>query len=245
MKRRISLPAVLAAGVLALAIAGCKAKPGGSCKIETKEVCADDKKALACHDGKWEEMACKGPDGCSQASTLRICDQSVAEDKEVCNFNDDVVCSADKKAMLQCVKNRWTQVQTCLGDRACSVEKQRVSCDNSTANLGDLCREEDDYACTPDKKVALVCRGGKFTQTMLCKGPKGCKIVGTKEAGFKVECDDSISNVGDPCERDDHYACTPDERTILRCHAKKFEVDDKCVKPKDKCGLRGGLIGCY
>lgn len=238
------LTAVLVLGVLGALSAGCKAKPGGSCKIETKEVCADDKKALACHDGKWEEMLCKGPDGCSQASSLRICDQTVAEEKDVCNFADDVVCSSDKRALLQCVKNRWTMVQTCNGERACSVDKTKVFCDNAIASVGDPCREEDDYACSMDKKVALVCKGNKFGQLRLCKGPNGCRIVTSKE-GPKVDCDDSISNPGDPCDREEHFACMPDERTILRCHNKKFEVDEKCAKPKEKCGLKGGLVGCY
>src|SRR5262245_48050973 len=138
------------AAVLSVSLLGaCKPKAGGSCKIETKEVCVDEKKALACHDGKWEEMTCKGPEGCTRASP-DVCDQSVAEDKDVCNLAEDYVCTADKKAMLQCTKNKWRLVQSCLGDRACVMERKKVTCDNSVANPGDVCREEEDYACTPD-----------------------------------------------------------------------------------------------
>jgi hypothetical protein len=238
-------PRVLLALVIFVAAAGCKPKAGGSCKIETKEVCVDDKKALACHDGKWEEMICKGTDGCSKNGTLeKPCDQGVAEDKDVCNLADDYVCTSDKKGMLQCTKNKWTLVQSCLGERACAIDKKKVTCDNSIANLGDTCREEDDYACTPDKKGALACRSGKFVQASLCKGPKGCRVTGGKDQGYKVECDDSIANVGDVCEKEDHWSCTADERTILKCHAKKFDVDDRC-KPKEKCGIKGGLVGCW
>jgi hypothetical protein len=232
---------VLLAGV---ASSGCKPKAGGGCKIETKEVCIDEKKALACHDAKWEEMTCKGPDGCSKATGEHVCDQSVAEDKDVCNLADDYVCTGDKKGMLQCTKNKWTLVQSCLGDRSCVMEKKKVTCDNSVANVNDACREEEDYACTPDKKAALACRQSKFVQASLCKGPKGCRVAGSKEAGFKVECDDSVAQVGDACEKEEHFSCANDEKSILKCKNKKFDVEEKC-KPKEKCQIKGGSVGCW
>jgi hypothetical protein len=127
------------------------------------------------------------------------------------------------------------------------MEKKKVTCDNSIANLGDTCREEEDYACSPDKKTALACRGGKFVQASLCKGPKGCRVTGEGNNKFKVECDDSVAGVGDPCEKEDHYSCTADEKAILRCKGKKFEllpVEERC-KPKEKCVIRNGQVGCY
>ncbi|MBX3231239.1 MAG: hypothetical protein KIT84_09880 [Labilithrix sp.] len=240
MKRQVLLIAVL----VSTSVFACKPKVGGSCKVETKETCVDDKKALACHDGKWEELACKGPDGCSKATGEHICDQSVAEDKDVCNLNDDHVCTGDKRGMLQCTKNHWTLVQSCLGDRACSMENKKVICDNSIAKEGDSCGEEEDYACSIDKKTALACRKGVFVPASQCKGAKGCKVSGTKEAGFKVECDDSIAAQGDVCEKEDHYSCAVDEKAILRCKNKKFEIEDKC-KSREKCAIRGGQVGCY
>lgn len=246
MKREVLL--ILAAlGVTALgatALGGCKPKAGGSCKIETKEVCIGDKKALACHGGTWEEMSCNGPAGCSGEGP---CDQSVAEKDEVCNLSDDYVCTGDKKGMLQCLKNKWTLVHSCLGDRACVMEKKKVTCDNSVANLGDACREEEDYGCTPDRKSAIVCRGGTFVQAILCKGPNGCRVVlDTKKQRYKLECDDSIANVGDACERDkeEHYSCSADERAILRCRGKRFEIEEKC-RSKEKCQTVGGIVGCH
>jgi hypothetical protein len=230
--------------LLVLSAAACKPKAGASCKLDAKEVCVEDKKALACHDGKWEELTCRGPEGCSKSSGEHVCDQSVADDKEACNLADDFVCSADKKAMLQCQKNRWTLVQNCLGDRACAIEKKRVTCDNSVANLGDVCREEDDYACAPDKKSALVCRGGKFVYASQCKGAKGCKVAGGQGQPYKVECDDSIAAPGDACEREEHFSCSSDEKSILRCRGKKFELEEKC-KGRDRCQIRNGMAGCF
>jgi hypothetical protein len=231
-------------GLSLLAVPSCKPKVGGSCKPELRESCVDEKTALACHDGTWVEIACKGPEGCSKKGSEPVCDQSVAEDKETCNLPDDFVCSADKKSMLKCEKHKWTLQQSCLGERGCALEAKKVTCDNSLAKAGDACREDEDYACSLDNKAALVCRGGKFVQVNLCKGPKGCRVTGDKAAGFKVECDDSIAVAGDACEKDEHYSCSQDERAILKCKQKKFEVEEKC-RPKEKCQIRGGQVGCY
>lgn len=240
MKREV----LLIAALVASSLVACKPKVGGGCKIETKEQCVDDKKALACHEGKWEELACKGPDGCSKASGEHICDQAVADDKDVCNLPDDYVCTGDKKGMLQCTKNHWTQVQSCLGDRGCAMERKKVTCDNSIAKEGDSCREEDDFACSVDRKSALKCSKGSFVQASLCKGPKNCKIGGDQKSGFKVECDDSIANAGDACEKEEHFSCSSDQRAILKCKSRKFDIEDRC-KTKEKCEIRGGQVGCY
>ena len=230
--------------LVALAASSCKPKPGGSCKIELREYCHEEKKGLACHDGKWEEILCKGPEGCAKKGSDFVCDQSVAEDKEACNLPDDFVCTADKKGMLKCDKHKWTFQHGCLGERGCAVEAKKVTCDNSLANPGDVCREREDYACSLDKKAALVCRDDKFVQVSLCKGPKGCRVTGDKSAGFKVECDDSIALAGDACEKEEHFACSQDDRAILKCKQKKFEVEEKC-RAKEKCQIRGGQVGCY
>lgn len=235
-------PVALAA--LAALLGACKPKAGGSCKSELREQCVDDKVALACHDGVWEEMSCRGPEGCAKKGGDHVCDQSVAADNETCNLPDDVVCTADKRAMLQCVRHKWITVQGCLGERGCVMEQKKVTCDNSIANAGDPCREEEDYACSQDGKAALVCRGGKFAQVSLCKGAKACRVGGDKSTGFKVECDDSIAGVGDACEKEEHYSCSADEKTILKCRNKKFELEERC-RAKERCQIRGGQVGCY
>jgi len=234
--------ALLAVACLALSSFGCKPKAGASCKSEAKEVCVGDRLALVCHDGKWDEMACRGPGGC--AKNGEICDQTVAEEKDVCNLAGDYVCSADGKTMLECQKNKWTLYQSCFGERACTMEQKKVRCDNSLANLNEVCREEDDYACSIDRKTALVCRQGKFTLAGVCRTKNGCRVVGEKATGFKVECDDSIANIGDPCDKEGHFACAPDEKQIVKCVGKKFVADDKC-KPRERCAVKAEMVGCY
>lgn len=232
------------AGASAVLVGGCKPKAGASCKMEAKETCISDKQALACHDAKWEEMSCRGPAGCAKNGGEGMCDQTVVEDKDVCNLANDFVCSSDKKGMLECTKNRWSFSQSCLGERGCMMEQKKVTCDNSIANAADACREDDDYACTSDKKTALVCRNGKFVVASNCKGKNGCRVTGDKGAGFKVECDDSIATPGDPCDKEGHFACAPDEKQIVKCVGKKFVADDKCKK-SEKCAVKGELVGCY
>jgi hypothetical protein len=240
--------ACAALAALALGAGGCKPKAGAACKIDTSEFCLSEKEGLACHEGTWEAMACKGPLGCTKNGSEFVCDQSVAKEGEACNVAGSFVCTAEKSSMLECVKNRWSLSQTCLGERACVLTDKKVTCDNSIANVDDKCPAEDDgldYACTPDKKAALVCRKGKFALASPCKGPKACRVAGDKTAGFKVECDDSVANVGDPCEKEGHYACAPDERSLVRCKDKRFVQDDKCSKGKEKCGLRDNQVGCF
>lgn len=237
--RRAALVAMCLAGLFV----GCKPKAGATCKVETKEICTGDKAALVCHDGKWEEMSCRGATGCVKNGAEGVCDQSVAAENDVCNVAGDFVCGADKKEMLECKKNHWGLAQRCLGERGCTLEQKKVACDNSVAAVGDVCLEEDDYACSVDKKSALVCRSGRFSLASNCKGKNGCKVTTEKNA-LKVECDDSIANAGDTCDKEGHFACAPDEKTILKCEGKKFVAEDKCT-PKQKCGIRGDLVGCY
>lgn len=223
---------------LAVAGAACVRNPKDS------ERCTDGSSALACQNGTWVALACRGARGCRVMGEADICDQSRAELESTCNLAGDFACARDGKAMLVCTNDRWTIAQACAGERACGVEGTKITCDNSTAKAEDACREDDDYACTPDGSTALVCRRGRFSLASFCRGPKACKVVGTKEVGFKVECDDSLAQLNDVCGKADHYACSQDGRAILRCIGATFAIEDRC-KAKEKCAIRAGQVGCY
>ncbi len=246
MKRQAFLAAACLATLSLLS--ACKPKAGGACKLEAKEICAGDKQALACHEGKWEEIACKGPGGCNsnRGAAERVCDQSVVDETDACSLAKDVVCSQDKKGMLECKDRHWTFLQSCLGARGCTTEPKRVVCDNSIAKVDDACREAEDSACSGDGKSALACRGGKFVVVSLCKGPKGCAINPDpkKPGSSKVDCDDTVAGLGEPCEKESHYACAGDERSVVKCVGKKWVQDEKC-RTKEKCSIRGEQAGCY
>ncbi|MBS2012682.1 MAG: hypothetical protein JST00_07345 [Deltaproteobacteria bacterium] len=216
---------------------------GGPCVTEGKEKCLSETDALACHDGAWDALTCRG--GCTKVAGEDQCTQTAVKEKEACNLRSDFTCHADGAAMMTCVDNKWTLAQRCEGDRKCKVDGKKVVCDNSLASAGDVCREENDYACAlPEKKSALVCRQGKLVLASLCRGPKGCRIGGDAERGFKVECDDSVAMEGDTCDKEGHFSCAMDGSRILACKGGKLVADDKC-KRREKCSVRGEVVGCF
>jgi hypothetical protein len=218
-------------------------RAGTACKIDTQEICLGANEALACHRGVWEAERCSAC-ALDPKTSRDVCEQTVAESGEICNLTGDFVCTSSAKAMMKCAESfRWTEVQGCHGERGCVVDRKKLTCDNSVASAGDACMEEDDYACSADAKVALVCHKRVFGVASGCAGKKGCRVV-RDEAEARVECDDSVANLGDPCEKDGHYACAMDEKSILRCKDKKFIQDDHCKK-KERCQIRAGQVGCY
>jgi hypothetical protein len=221
--------------------AGCKAKEGGECKVESKLTCEDPKSALACHTGKWEKELCKGPKGCVQKGSDSECDHTTAESGDVCTVAEDHSCSADKKSMVRCVKNHYVTVESCLGPGGCARGDKEATCDNSAAAAGDPCTQEGDLACALDGKSTVSCKGGKMAQGLPCKGPKGCTVAGTA-----VRCDDALSDLNDPCMATpgkDHYACAQDAKSLLKCDGGKFVQSDKCTGQKT-CKLLGDVFGC-
>ncbi len=228
--------AVAAVTVLA---AGCKPKEGKSCRQEGTESCVDPKNALVCHGAVWEPMLCRGASGCRKVGSEAECDQSVAEPGDVCNLADDVVCGSDKKSMLECKQNHWTRASNCLGQNGCVLVGKTVKCDNTIAELGDACTHPEDYACSPDKKVELVCKGGKYTVSATCRGPKGCSLVAKQ-----ISCDDTRAVLNDACGKDQTYTCDMEGKSILVCRSGHYVVDEAC-KGKLNCRVLGTKVGCF
>jgi len=219
-------------------------KLGQPCADEQPSTCIGERTAAACIDHVWTQMKCRGPSGCRFSGPEDAqCDQSIATESETCLLPDDVTCSPEKDRMLRCLGHAWRSAQSCGGELGCTQTTKSVKCDNSIATLGDACLEEDDYACTFDKKHALRCGGGRFAIVSGCAGPKGCSIDRPPE-GAKVSCDDSVTPIGGPCEKDSHYACSLDSKTIVVCRSGVFVVDERC-KGKQLCGVRAGNAGCY
>lgn len=225
--------------VVAVLAAGCKPKEGKSCRNEGRESCVDAKNALVCHSGLWEPMLCRGTLGCRKVGSEAECDQSAAEDGDVCNLADDVVCGADKKSMLECKQNKWARTASCLGQNGCLLVGKTVKCDNTIAMLGDACTHTDDYACSPDKKVELVCKDAKFTVSATCRGPKGCNVVAKQ-----ISCDDTRAVLNDACGKDQSYTCDMEGKSILVCRAGHYVVDEPC-KGKLNCRVLNTKVGCF
>ncbi len=235
------LAVLFAAATFVVLVSACGSpKAGGSCKVDGKTFCESKTAGLVCASGKWEPVKCKGAKGCAPVGDGE-CDQSLADDGDACDVESDHACSSDKKSVVACKGRKWSKVTACPGPAGCERVDKDVKCDNSFASAGDACAVEKDYACAADKKSTLVCKGGKFEAGTPCKGPKACGV-----SPGKVHCDDTIADLGDPCEKKgdgDKYACASDAKTVLKCDGQKFVLQEKC-KGKDTCKVLPEGVGC-
>ena len=228
--------------VLAMTASGCKAKLGGSCDVDGRAVCQDKAQALVCVDKKWETLACRGAKGCAETDGRSACDEDLARDGEVCNRSGDT-CGDDKKSLLHCEKNHWKLTEVCGGPKGCAISGATANCDSTQAKEGDVCMRAETHACGVDKHTHLACRGGKFVAVSKCRGPKACRFVADK-----IDCDDSLGMLGDPCSASagsgaTSYACSTDERSLLKCKDGKLVTDEAC-KTKEKCVIEEKGAGC-
>jgi hypothetical protein len=223
---------------IAILAVGCKPKVGATCKIDKKEVC-NEKTALVCHSNSWQEMACRGPKGCIAGDEAE-CDQSVARAGDICNVENNVTCSEDKKASLVCKDKKWTLEMVCGGPLGCalSTNDKKLECDATIAKEAEKCADENTASCSSDKKARLICRGGKYALSGQCRGDLGCRFI-----GGKVDCDDSLAVVGDLCSQAGHYACSVDGKSVVKCDGTKFALDEAC-KNRKVCKLSGDKVGC-
>jgi len=125
----------------------------------------------------------------------------------------------------------------CRGRDGCRQEGAKVSCDQSTASLGDSCTQPG-FACTPDLTSDLTCRRGEFVLAEPCPGPFACRIApfdGFAPGGSgSVLCDIDVAHPGDPCLEEGDYACTSDKSDALQCLGKRMVVVRECDGP-DGC----------
>ncbi len=146
---------------------------------------------------------------------------------------------ADKNAALACRGGTFVSVP-CGGPLACSKYQEHANCDTSLAIPGQACMAEDDeYACSPDKKRALVCnKAGKFEPWLECRGPAGCSM-----AGRSPTCDTSIAEKGDPCKTQGATSCSVDQKHLLICKGGRFDIHRYC-RGQNGCAMKGESPSC-
>jgi hypothetical protein len=131
----------------------------------------------------------------------------------------------DKTSGLFCA-NRKYAAMTCRG--GCGISGRDVTCNNSLAAENDGCAEVGDVACANDRKNALECtKDNKFAVGETCKGPRGCVVNGNS-----IDCDNDMSDIGDPCHTAGDFACTSDKGLLLRCDDHKMTPLNACRGPK-------------
>jgi hypothetical protein len=126
----------------------------------------------------------------------------------------------DPKTELACQKGVF-MAAPCKGPLGCSEDGKHLFCDFSGNSDGDPCSLDDEGAarCAGDTE-RVTCLGGKYTRDF-CRGPEGCKAIGT------VKCDQSKAQDGDPC-RVQTNACSADGKTVLSCVQGKFRPSAQC-----------------
>jgi hypothetical protein len=161
-------------------------------------------------------------------------------------------CSPERDAELACIGSVWTSYARCRGGDGCTLVAGGVVCDDSVAEVGDPCHSTRD-GCSTDGR-ALRCEAGRYATYATCSGPKGCKPRPHEE---RVDCDNSVAQLGDYCWGSGVHACTPDGKELLRCGAAKKEIcgyDPSCpvvcktqdlMAPERRCAHRCRVTDTY
>jgi hypothetical protein len=167
------------------------------CAEKGDVACAVDKKAaLECQDNKFVVgETCKGARGCEVKDGDKIrCDNDVSDADDPCHFVNDYACTPDKGMLLKCLDHKMTKLNSCRGHKGCRVfeipEEKKIEfvCDDSVAMENDPCDEDNEHACSMDKKAIYVCKSNKFVSLKACPGPQGCSFDDKAE---KFSCDTS------------------------------------------------------
>ncbi len=145
----------------------------------------------------------------------------------------------DKNTALACHSGKFAKV-ACRGPLACTKFRDHANCDDSLASDGDACmgEDEDEYACTPDKKRALVCKQGRFARHLECRGKGGCSLLGRT-----ISCDTSVAVIHDPCKSPGAVACAEDQKHMLICREGEFALHRFC-RGQFGCHMKGDTPTC-
>jgi hypothetical protein len=174
---------------------------------------------------------------------------------------------ADAHNAMACGADMTLQLVPCKGVQGCTQDKatKKVQCDDEIADEGDGCMlsQSENWACSVDKKRALICEEGKFKLNYECRGPKACSI---KHDWAKmqdtVSCDTSLQAKGDPCKKPGAFACSADFKQLLQCKDGKFDLyrycrgatacsikesgdyncDESMAELNDPCGVPGMVV---
>ena len=236
MRARHVLAVALALLMLIAILPACGKSVGSSCKAG-ESACLNPKSALSCVGGKFIEVACKGPLGCTRYQEHANCDVSIAAEGDNClGLNDEeYACSTDKKRALICRNGKMERHLECRGKSGCALLGQQVSCDTSVAEKNDPCKVQGASACTASQKELLVCKDGKFVHYRHCRGQAGCYTRDEAPA-----CDETMSLEGDECGLPGFVVCSVDAQSELICQNGVFMKARTC---RNGCTVIGGGRG--
>lgn len=132
-----------------------------------------------------------------------------------------------KEGALFCGEDGKLVATSCQGPLGCVQHGKAASCDQSLAVVGEPCEDQDNVACSVDKRSELDCKAKQWVLGATCKGAKGCEL-----KSDELFCDHTLADKDDPCHRDGQIACSNDKAFILRCEGNVFKAIDSCRGPK-------------
>jgi hypothetical protein len=160
---------------------------GEPCLEEGKPECTGDHKAMIkCENAHWKLLdKCGGALGCVANAQGAKCDLGAATEGSPCTKENEgnASCTPDSKSLLICKGGKMTLGARCKGMHGCRQAGTQLECDETVAELNDVCDSseyEGKFACTPDKKMRLVCKSNKMVKDRACR----CSVMIDK-----VSCD--------------------------------------------------------
>ena len=148
---------------------------GEPCFEEGEPQCTGDGKAMIkCVGNRWELLdECNGALGCVANAKGATCDLGAAAAGDDCTPENEgnASCTEDGKALLLCKDGKMVVESTCKGMHGCRQQGKSLECNSQIAALDDPCDKkfyDGKFACTPDKKMRLVCKDGKFEKEQDC-----------------------------------------------------------------------------
>jgi hypothetical protein len=234
----------LGASAIVVFVVACRGRAGAgeACRGNERLRCASKDRALVCESGRWRELACRGPGGCSRRGDDDDCDDAVAAAGDPCPVTPpvDFACSTDRSVAFVCREGRFALWRRCRGAEGCTiVGERRVSCDTTLGEVGDPCEKSGSYACSVDGGAMLQCSGTSLDVVSSCRGPDGCRF---DRDSHKVDCDDGIAVEGDPCDRADRIACAVDLKSELVCEKSRYVRKRECRR--SDCRVDGSALFC-
>jgi len=126
----------------------------------------------------------------------------------------------------------------CGASRAPSSAPQALPAPASRAIGAGCDPAKEAYACSAERTELLVCDARRWRVAGKCAGAEHCV-----SSTSKIKCDDTIADVGSPCEGDGDKACSANGSALLECTRATMIVTSPCRGPKG-CVVNAGVPTC-
>src|SRR5262249_18917889 len=112
------------------------AEVNDACRFDNDYACTADKlMVLKCVGKKFVELnSCRGKNGCrvmelpEEKKTEFVCDDSIAQENDLCDTENEPACSMDKTEVLECKSNHFAKVKACPGGCSFDEKGDRFEC---------------------------------------------------------------------------------------------------------------------